>query len=150
MRRFRFRFESVEKYRKNIENDALRALAETQRALQAKKQHKDSLFRALGDALARRETLASQSVSCAHFQIEDDFIAGTKVRIVQADQAIKKAMKVVERAMQAYLHARRQTRMMEVLREKELEKFKLELAKQEQKRLDDLYIMRAAMAKEEA
>ena len=54
--------------------------------------------------------------------------------------AIFRASKNVEKALRAFLFARRQTRMIESLREKAFAEFKRDLAKKEQKQLDDLTI----------
>jgi flagellar protein FliJ len=150
MRRFRFKLATVETYRKNLENDALRVLAEAQKGLQNAKNKKAELMKNLVDSLERREGLAAHSVTSTDYQLEEDFIKGTKHRIIQSEVAIRKAQKVVEKAMAGYLQARKQTRMMEVLREKAFEEFKKEQNKLEQKQLDDLYIMRSAIAREES
>lgn len=125
------------------EQDALRALASAQRALQAVRERKAALMAELEQALIRRENLGKEPVSGVAFQLEGNFISGTKQRIVQTEHAIQKAVRGVEKALRAYLGARKQTRTMEVMREKAFEEFKRQLKKHEQKELNDLYVMRA-------
>lgn len=125
------------------EDAALRALGEAQRVFQSAVARKQAFSRELENALIRRERLGEQPIGAQAFLLENDFISGTKQRIIQSEQAIFRASKGVEKALRNYLHARRQTRAIEVLREKHFAEFKKELAKQEQKRVEDLYVMRA-------
>lgn len=148
MKKFNFRFEAVEKVRKSHEDTALRALGAAQQELLLATSNQDLLKSKLNFALLRREKLANQLTKVLSFKIEEDFITGTKQRIIQAQQAILRAKRKVEKALSHYLKMRRQTRMMEVLREKAYADYKNESSRQEQKALDDLYIMRARMPKE--
>ena len=145
MRRFRFKFAALENVRKTRENDALRSLAIAQQAFRAAESRKNELLADLSLALDRRALLGIESVGLNAFQLENDFIVGTKQRIIQQDQAILRAKRGVEKALRGYLSARRETRMMEVLREKAYAEFRQERAKHEQRELDDLYVMRAAL-----
>lgn len=142
MQRFRFKLEAVEKVRKNAEDTALRALAEAQRRLHECQQHKLELLKSLDESRKRREDLGKGEVAVSFVQTETDFITGTKQRIIQAEQAIFRASRSVEKAMRGYLHARRATRSIELLREKAYQEFRRELRREEQKKLDDLYSSR--------
>ena len=143
MKKFRFQFETLEKVRKARESEALRVLSEAQ-ALHARAiSHKQELIDGLQMGLRRREALATNgSTTVQAFVIETDFIQGQKQRIVQADQAILRAKRQVEKALRNYLFARRQTRMIEMLREKAWAEYKIARRKQEQKESDDMTIMR--------
>jgi flagellar FliJ protein len=149
MRKFRFQFETVLSVRKNRENDALTALGGAQRAYQLEVARKHELQLTLARALERREGLAQRNFESAlAFQLEQAYINGTKQRIIQADQAIMRASRVVEKALRAYLTARRQTRMIEILREKAYAEFRRELARRERRELDELIVLRARFAAE--
>src|SRR6185437_6673908 len=128
MRKFRFQFETVLRLRKSRENDALRALAAAQRAYQADLERKAKLISELKDALLRRENLGIEAIGIDAFKLEDFFIIGTKQRIVRQDQALVRASRAVEKCLRAYLHARRQTRTIELLREKHFIEFKKTVA----------------------
>jgi flagellar export protein FliJ len=149
MRRFRFQFEALATVRKRAEDQAMRSLGAAQRAFQAAQDYKRMLLRDLEMSLIRRENLGSHpdgdgsSSSGTDFQLETSYITGIKQRIIQSDQAILRAQRSVEKALRTYLHARKQTRMIETLREKAYAEFKKARAKQEQKDLDDLNVMRA-------
>ena len=143
MKKFRFQFETLERVRRSREDEALRLLSTSQSAFRTAQEHKLSLLRNLDESFARRESLADQPIGVLSFQLENDFISGTKQRVIQSDQAILRAKRGVERALRVYLTARRQTKMMEMLREKAFTEYKTDRNKLEQKQLDDLSVMRA-------
>jgi len=148
MKRFQFKFAAVLKLRQARENEALRGLAAAQRAYQAELARKAELLSKLDVALRRREELGAVAVDIQAFHLEQGFIDGIRHRIVQADHAISRAARGVEKSMRTYLHARRETRVIEVLREKAIEEFKKEKAKKEQRELDDLTVMRSRFSSE--
>lgn len=148
MKKFKFKFDAVLKIRKVQENDALTILASSQRAYQAELEKKKQLQVQLGQALIRRETLGTQPVGIAAFRSEQEFINGTKQRIIQSDQAIFRASKLVEKNLRNYLFARRKTRVMEVLYEKSFSEYRRERAKEEQRNNDDMILMRLRLKEE--
>jgi flagellar export protein FliJ len=150
MKKFRFKLDVLEKVRKTQENERLRALAEAQSLFRDCVDKKNSLLAELNQALIRRENLGSHAVGINQYLAEEDFILGTKYRIVQADHQIMAAKKKVDKALRSYFEARRQTRKIEVIREKQWGEYKIEVAKQERKDLDDLYIMRSRIGKDVA
>jgi flagellar FliJ protein len=150
MPKFRFRLESVLKLRKTREEESLRALGSAQRAYQACLALKGSLLSQLEAALVRREKLGERAISVEAFQLEQSYIDGTKQRIIRADHQIFRASKQVEKALRAYLNARKQSRMLETLKEKDYAAFRKEQAKLEARWMDDLTVMRFRMQEESA
>ncbi len=145
MRRFRFRFETVLSVRKNLENEALKAMSAAQRAFVREIARKEKLIDQLRETYMRVEKLGESGErlnGTQAFYLERAFIEGTKVRIIQVDHSIQRAAKAVERAKKAYLAARRSTRTIEVLKEREWEEFKRQQNKREQKEMDDMMLMR--------
>jgi flagellar export protein FliJ len=150
MRKFRFKFATLLKQRKSREETAMRQLAEAQRVYQLGLATKAELERTLEQSLIRREMLGQSPVTIAAFLMEQDYIVGTKQRIVQAQQGIVRATRGVEKALRTYLDCRRQTKMMETLYEKHYAEFKQEMAKKEAKRIEDFAVMRAALSAAES
>jgi flagellar export protein FliJ len=150
MKKFQFRFESVLMVRKRREEESLLSLAATQRAYQEEIAKKNHLISELKVGLGRREKLGHVPTPIAAFLAEDDYIVGTKQRIIQADQAIFRAHRWVEKALRAYLHARTQTKALETLYAQEYADFKKAAQKKEQKDQDDLNLMRFRINKERA
>ncbi len=147
MKRFRFRFEALYKQRKAKEDQAMNALGEAQRVYQAEIEQKNALMRELGKGIARREMLGDAGrvyAGTTDFQIEQDFIEGTKHRIIRAEGIIARAKKNVEKCLRVFLLARRNTRVIENLKEKELAEFKKQMAKREARELDELITLRYA------
>jgi flagellar FliJ protein len=142
MKRFKFKFAAVLKVRESREENALRTLGQAQQAYQAELAIKAELLSKLKSSLERRESLGIEAIGIDSFQLEQIFITGTKQRIVRQDQAIMRASRTVEKSLRAYLAARKETRMIEVIREKDLKEFKKSQAKKQQKELDELSSMR--------
>lgn len=152
MKRFRFRFESVEKVRKVREEDALRALGRAQADLQTARSNLAELEKELELGLKNREfALSEKETGQIHgnaavmevLRIQDLHVSGTKQRIQWAKNTVSRYERGVDKAMRAYLFARRQMRMVEILRERDLEQYKKELSRHQQKNLDDYLVMRA-------
>ncbi len=134
--------------RRAKEQEALRGLA----AAQAKYQETLAAKRRLLDdnerALLRREALANTPQPILAFQIENEFIQGNRQRFVQADQAIFRARKFVEKALREVILAKRAVRAIELLREKAYAEFKVALRKREQKELEEVYVSRLRLDEE--
>jgi flagellar export protein FliJ len=150
MRKFRFKFDTIMKQRKSREETAMRQLAEAQRVYQLGLATKAELEKSLEKALVRREMLGQSPVTINAFLMEQDYIIGTKQRVVQAQQGIVRATRGVEKSLRTYLECRRQTKMMETLYEKHYEEFKREVAKKEAKRLEDFAVMRSRQNDDES
>lgn len=144
--KFRFRFEPVERVRKNKEQEALRGLGRAQSAVAEAHAYKNKLIDDMMRSLERRERLSEVEVGPAVYQIESIFIDGTKIRVKQAEQGILRAQRGLEKAMRVYLFAKRQLMIIEKLREKEFEVFRKARNIREQKQMDDNSIMRAGFA----
>lgn len=144
MARFRFKLESVESVRRAREQEALRGLANAQRAFQAAVDRREAVHAKLQSALIEREQVASNGAMPRDLALAEIYVAGTKQRLLQSDHGIYKARKGIEKALRVYLQARRQTRAIEILREKAFADWKLEQRRREQKLLDDIVVSRAA------
>lgn len=144
-KKFRFRLEAVEKVRRAKEQETLRGLASAQAKYQETLRHKQWLMEETQSALQRREMLAATPQPVLAYQLETEFITGNKVRIMQADQAIFRARKFVEKALKEVIAAKRAVKAIENLREKAFTEYKIEVRKKEQKELEELYVSRQRM-----
>ncbi|MGK5081691.1 flagellar export protein FliJ [Bdellovibrionota bacterium FG-1] len=150
MAKFHFRLATVLEVRKRREQDTLIALGAAQRAYQQSIADKISIEKELELALIRREKLGTDAVPALLFRVEQDFITGTKQRIIRAEQGIIRANRGVEKALRVYIFARKQTRMIEVLEEKDRREYRLRQARKEQKEMEELIVMRARLTAREA
>ncbi len=146
MKKFQFKFNTVLQQRKIREVESLRVLGAAQQAYQQELREKARLRESLDSSLLRREHLGKDPTLPGAFQLENDFISGTRQRMVRQDQAIIRATRAVEKCLRAYLQARRQTRMLESLYERHYLEWKRERNRKEQREQDDLTVMRAHLA----
>lgn len=149
MKKFKFRLESVQKLRETREQEALRNLAAAQRALQTEIEKKEIIKRDLESARARLESLGETPTGIAQFQVEQNFIDGSVIRLRHADTLIRRAERSVEKSMAAYQVARKNLRMIETLREKAYQEYLDEGRRKEQVEADDLTSMRHRFKEEE-
>lgn len=143
MERFKFKFSAVLQVKKSKEEDALRLLSVAQRAYQIELQKKRFLIAELNKSLQRRDDLASAPNRSSLFNSENDYISGTKQKLIQADHTIMKASRGIEKALRTYLISKKQTRVIETLYDQAHFEYRKKRVKQEQKQLDDLMLMRA-------
>lgn len=145
MKRFSFRFQILLETRKREEDEALKQLGIAQRARAHELARKERILGAIAKAYHRIHSIGDSKAEiqgAEAFRVEQDFIAGSKLRSMQADQAILRAHRAVERATRQFLAARRRTRMIEILREKDLEEFKKARNKKEAREMDELTVLR--------
>lgn len=144
MKKFKFSFETLEKVRKARENEMMRLLSRAQSEYRAASEKKSQLSKELEIAQTELSCIADVDVTPAMIATQWDHITGLKQRLIQQEQAILRAKRGVEKTLRSFLIARRQTRMIEVLREKAYAEYRKQLQKHEAKKLDDIYIMRAS------
>lgn len=146
MKKFQFALETVRKFRKTQEQEALIALSHARQKLQEEIQAKNSLVFALSAALVRRQELAlNAGANASAYAVEHLFIEGQKTRINHAELRINRAQRGVDKAMRKLIEARKQTEMMEKLREKAWADFKNQRNRYERSQADDLNVMRARL-----
>jgi flagellar FliJ protein len=150
LKKFRFKLEAILKHRKRLEDEALRVLGAAQSEHQARVAAKYALIGEIERAMLRKENLGKNPVTINQFLLEQDFIDGGKMRVLIADRGIQRASRAVEKALRAYLDSRKQSQMIEKVREQHFAAFKKELARKEQSQLDDLTVMRTHLKQDES
>ena len=148
MKKFSFKLDHVMQARKAKEDEALSVLADRQRKYQAEIARREELRETLSQSLLRREKLGSSPTEISEFQMEQAFIQGTKQRMIQADQVIFRASREVEKALRNYLVMKKRAMAIETLRDRAFQDYKKERAKNEQRNLDDLVLMRSRLSEE--
>lgn len=145
MAKFQFKLKAVEDFRTKKEQKMLEELSVSQRNYQQKINDKKMLLAKKQESFLRKNDLLSRDASINDIRIQEEYIVGLKHQIVRADQAIIRARRFLEQDMKKYIQARRERMMVDRLKEKALEEFKIEQARLEQKQLDDLITMRARL-----
>lgn len=149
MKKFNFKFTAVLDFRMKRERDALRNLAIRQTAYRNELDRKSKLLLNLENSLIRRENLGNYTLQINAYQVEQNYIIGTKQMIIQSDQAILRAKKEMEKSLQIYLAAKKQTKSIEILKEQSYQRYKKEKLRLEQKEQDDLATMRSRLREDQ-
>ncbi len=145
MAKFKFHLEAVEKVRTQKEQKMLEELSLCQRVYQEKIRVKRDLLTKKQDTFASKNELVSRDSSINEIRLLEDYIDGLKHQLIRADQAIVRSRRFLDQAMRNYILARRERMMIDRLKEKAREEFKLEQSRLEQKNLDDLITMRTRL-----
>lgn len=145
MAKFKFKLETVEKVRLQKEQKMLEELSVSQRNYQEKINAKKDLLAKKQASFLQKNELVSRDSSINDIRMLEDYIFGLKHHIVRADQAIIRSRRFLDQAMRNYIFARRERMMVDRLKEKAMEEFKIEKSRAEQKALDDLITMRARL-----
>jgi flagellar FliJ protein len=145
MAKFKFKLDTVEKVRLGKEQKMLEELSLSQRAYQEKITVKKELLAKKQASFLNKNELASRDASINDIRLLEDYIVGLKQHILRADQAIIRSRRFLDQAMRNYILARRERMMIDRLKEKALEEFKVEESRLSQKRLDDLITMRSRL-----
>lgn len=145
MAKFKFQLETVEKVRIQKEQKMLEELSHAQKAYQEKIAAKRALLEKKQKMFLQKNELMSRDANINEIRLIEDYIVGLKQQIIRADQAIIRSRRFLDQAMRHYIVARRERMMIDRLKEKALEEFKIEQSRLEQKQLDDLITMRSRL-----
>ena len=145
MAKFKFQLETVEKVRIQKEQKMLEEMSVSQRNYQEKIAQKRALLDKKQTAFVQKNELMSRDASVNEVRLIEEFITGLNQNIVRADQAIIRSRRFLEQAMRHYVVARRERMMIDRLKEKAMDDFKVEQSRLEAKQLDDLITMRARL-----
>lgn len=145
MAKFRFKLETVEKVRLQKEQKMLEELSASQAKYQEKIAKKREILNKKQQSFVSKNELISRDASVNEIRLIEEYIIGLKQHLIRADQEIIRARRFLEQAMRHYVHARRERMMVDKLKEKAMEEFKIEQNRLEQKGLDDLITMRARL-----
>lgn len=138
MKRFQFRLQTILHYRRNLEE---LALADFQKALSSEKKAEDKLNR-LAESLNElcRAGLKGEDGS-VRLQ-RDEFKRQLFGLIAAQRQLLVELSRVTVEKKERYLEARKETRVLERLREKAWAEYQKALEKTEQREMDDLFLMK--------
>ncbi len=145
MAKFKFKLDSVERVRLQTEQKKLEELSLCQRTYQEKIAHKKAILGKKQNAFVSKNELVSKDASINEIRLLEDYIVGLNHQVIRADQAIIRSRRFLDQAMRHYILARRERMMIDRLKEKAMEEFKISEARLEQKNLDDLITMRSRL-----
>jgi flagellar FliJ protein len=145
MKKFKFRLASVAKERERVEGLRLREWTIVNRMMMELHSEKKKLETRLVQAINEMTEIRRASVvSTSMISETENFIQSVKLRIEWKKGEISRAEKFVERKRVEWAVARQKRKVLDKLKEKQLEDFKAEQRLKELKATDDIYIMRGA------
>ncbi|RKY03911.1 flagellar export protein FliJ [Candidatus Poribacteria bacterium] len=149
MRRFSFRLEPVLRYRRMIEEMRKMELAAARAEYDLARARLEEVVRRreeLEGVLRRRE---AEGLSAAEAQLYLGYLAALRDLEAARREELKRAEEKLEMARNRLLSSRRDRRAVEILRERELERFKAEMRREELKLIDEVSNNKTARLKGE-
>lgn len=144
-KKYKFKLETVLKERKRQEDKRLQEWNLARNILGQMVDAKNEMQGKLGQTIVDATEIAvkKDSLSVGNIAVIDQFINGMKIRIQRKQMEIERGEKLTEKKRVEYVQASQKSKTLEKLKEKQKEENKDYLNKQETKKLDDIYIMRA-------
>jgi flagellar export protein FliJ len=145
MKRFRFRYQALERLRNLQYQEAAKSLASGQYALQQAKNYKVMIEEQQERTSVRLNQIQSQGdLPLDEVWVEQQYLLGLEHRKVYAKNGIQRAEKLVKKALEKFQKNRVELKKVEKLHEKALEHYRSLSRKDETKKLEELYVMRAS------
>lgn len=143
MKKFEFKLDAVKNHRRILKEEANREYQEAKFAVDQKLAIIKTMYQAIDDARVRADELQSTKGMTSQNLVQiDEFIIGQGLRIQRARQEVREMMVDLEEKHEALVEKVKDFKILEKLEAKQKVKFKKEQNKLEQKKTDDLTIMR--------
>jgi len=151
MRKFKFRLQTLEKHRKEREQERRVQLSEAIGGIKSTEQKIFDLDQSIVDArksyAAMGETGTGNSLQAGDFWVLDAFAQGQLHRRAELEKHLQDQEQGLQEVFQNYVHARKEYQVIKSLHERDQSEFRKKEQKRENKQLDDLYTMRDRMRK---
>uniref|UniRef100_UPI00403F7DBB flagellar export protein FliJ n=1 Tax=Candidatus Enterococcus willemsii TaxID=1857215 RepID=UPI00403F7DBB len=132
MEKFQFSLEKVLDYRWLQEQDAKRVYASAQKALNEQESILQQIKQEKNELMEIRETTVNR------MQVQQWYLLDLNQRLVATTQTIQEMRQYVATALQNYITAQKERKILEKLSEKQLEEYQLVANREEQKMLDEM------------
>lgn len=132
MTKFKFSLEKVLDFRWGIEKEAKRVYGELQRQ---KVEQEQALLEIQNE---KNELMEVPEYTINRMQIRQWYLVELDRQMSVAQQSILELQQQIDQALENYVAAQKDRKVLEKLREKQLEEFQIELSREEQKQLDDM------------
>ena len=138
MKSYKFKMDKVLEYRENVEKVKVEDFAKITHKLRKEEEH----LKDLQETLEEKKKVKQQDL----YGMKMGFLYREKLK-AEVDKQVSKVQEIsvkAETAQNVLIEARKDRKIMEMLKEKDQEKYRLDLRNTEQKELDDLSVMRFA------
>lgn len=132
MTKFKFSLEKVLDFRWGIEKEAKRVYGELQRQ---KVEQEQALLEIQNE---KNELMEVPEYTINRMQIRQWYLVELDRQMSVTQQSILELQQQIDQALENYVAAQKDRKVLEKLREKQLEEFQIELSREEQKQLDDM------------
>lgn len=147
--KFKFPFESVIKYRKQLEDEARREFEVAQANLDQCLQLVSYMYQQMDDSRNHILKLQSQPpIDIASIRQNEEFIEGQKIRIQSERLKARGLMAIMEEKQAVLVEKAKEHKILLKLKDKRKVKFLKDKRKVEQKQMDDLVTMRFKVGEE--
>ena len=136
MKSYKFKMDKVLEYRENVEKVKVEDFAKITHKLRREEEH----LKDLQETLEEKKKVKQEDL----YGMKMGFLYREKLK-AEVDRQVSKVKEIsvkAEAAQHVLLEARKDRKIMEMLKEKDREKYRLDLLNTEQKELDDLSVMR--------
>lgn len=136
MKSYKFKMDKVLEYRENVEKVKVEDFAKITHKLRREEEH----LKDLQETLEEKKKVKQQDL----YGMKMGFLYREKLK-AEVDRQVSKVQEIsvkAEAAQHVLIEARKDRKIMEMLKEKDREKYRLDLLNTEQKELDDLSVMR--------
>ncbi len=136
MKSYKFKMDKVLEYRENVEKVKVEDFAKITHKLRREEEH----LKDLQETLEEKKKVKQQDL----YGMKMGFLYREKLK-AEVDRQVSKVQEIsvkAEAAQHVLIEARKDRKIMEMLKEKDQEKYRLERLSTEQKELDDLSVMR--------
>lgn len=136
MKSYKFKMDKVLEYRENVEKVKVEDFAKITHKLRREEEH----LKDLQETLEEKKKVKQQDL----YAMKMGFLYREKLK-AEVDRQVSKVQEIsvkAEAAQHVLIEARKDRKIMEMLKEKDQEKYRLDLLNTEQKELDDLSVMR--------
>ncbi len=140
MKRFEFRLERVRQWRQDRVDIELAALERLQNELATLCRERDEA--AASEARMRRDALARNPISAVELAQVDDYVPVLRRQLERLDDAIQRATRVNAEQTAKVAAARRDAKLLDILREKQLTEWTRQRDKEQEELAAELYLAR--------
>ena len=136
MKSYKFKMDKVLEYRENVEKVKVEDFAKITHKLRREEEH----LKDLQETLEEKKKVKQENL----YGMKMGFLYREKLK-AEVDRQVSKVKEIsvkAEAAQHVLIEARKDRKIMEMLKEKDREKYRLDLLNTEQKELDDLSVMR--------
>jgi flagellar export protein FliJ len=140
MKRFKFNLEAVLVSRRRVEDQKLKDWSFANRFLTSLIDQRVAIEKRMAECVVETGQMATLKENIiGEFWSVDQFISGSKTRIIWKQAEIDKAKKIVDRKYEEYIKARQKREILEKLKTRRETEYQLKQRKHEAKILDDIY-----------